>query len=226
MIRYFNHLALKTLKTGKLRVSEIGSFNDPYEYLLNCDIHYYNEVIRDAANSSLLVLCCSDPNRIKEKGDILMWSHYSASHSGFRIHFDASFLREACIDEVEITYSDQIPKVNIFFSGTSEARQEEEKLAIEKALSNKGTFWEYEAETRYCFTKQKCHFNEAKQEKNEFYYINLPPEAVTRVDIGMNTDPSLAIKMELILDQKKYSHVEMYEAQRSQTSYSIEYKKC
>lgn len=79
------------------------------------------------------VFCLSE-----KKDHILMWSHYSASHTGFCLEFDAA--AEFFGRSQKIVYKSNYPKVNYLKS----TQQEQ----TETCLLTKAIFWKYEQEWR------------------------------------------------------------------------------
>jgi len=79
------------------------------------------------------VFCMSE-----KKDHILMWSHYSASHTGFCLEFNAT--TEFFGRSQKIIYKLNYPKVNYFKSTQLEQ--------IETCLLTKAIFWKYEQEWR------------------------------------------------------------------------------
>lgn len=76
---------------------------------------------------------------MSEKNDhILMWSHYSASHTGFCLEFNAT--TEFFGRSQKIIYKLNYPKVN-FFKSTQQEK-------TEASLLTKAIFWKYEKEWR------------------------------------------------------------------------------
>ena len=82
---------------------------------------------------------------LSEKNDgLLMWSHYSDSHRGICIEFDASKKRTLFWEALKVSYPDRndLPIVNIM--GLAEGEGEE----FQKALLTKSDHWKYEEERR------------------------------------------------------------------------------
>ncbi len=73
-----------------------------------------------------------------KKNDILMWSHYSTSHAGFCLEFNAT--TEFFGRSQKIIYKQNYPAVN-FFRSSQQAK-------TEASLLTKAIFWEYEQEWR------------------------------------------------------------------------------
>jgi hypothetical protein len=222
MIRYFDRHAIDTLSTGRLKVSDPSRFNDPYEFLLNVEgSDFPDDVLRRAIKTekNIRVLCVVDPKRLESDGDILMWSHYADAHSGFRLHIDERCIVSRCEERIEIEYESEIPLLSEFsdYRGDEGARQA--LHCFRCALGAKGAFWEYEKEIRYFFTKGRWR----RDRKGQFDFIPMPAKAVTRVDIGIQTDRNSERRIMSVLSQRRYQHVEVFRAKRVKGKYAIEY---
>jgi hypothetical protein len=81
------------------------------------------------------IYCLSEKN-----DDLLMWSHYSNSHRGLCLQFDASTEITIFWEAFKVIYQEDYPVVNIMDMGKAEE--------FRKALLTKSTHWEYEQERR------------------------------------------------------------------------------
>jgi hypothetical protein len=88
-VRYYEH-SLSILKNKSIWFSAAECLNDPFEFGFYCPEMHINGVPIDAASfenavrtmKRMGVLSLSEIN-----DNILMWSHYSESHTGFCIEF-------------------------------------------------------------------------------------------------------------------------------------------
>jgi len=85
--------------------------------------------------STVGIYCLSEKN-----DDILMWSHYSDSHRGLCLQFDASTEGTIFWEAFKVIYQEEYPVVNIMDMGKAEE--------FRKALLTKSAHWEYEQERR------------------------------------------------------------------------------
>lgn len=72
--------------------------------------------------------------------DILMWSHYSASHTGICLQFNASQELSLFWEALKVTYQDKYPEVNVMKIGEYEQ--------FFNLFATKSEHWEYEKERR------------------------------------------------------------------------------
>ena len=111
MIRYLGQSAIETICSRRLKISEASKFNDPYELLMNYESEEMpDDWIRKFIDKNIRVLCVSDPARLDQDGDILMWSHYGQGHTGYRLHLDRSFLEAKCEVHWDVEYESIIPR--------------------------------------------------------------------------------------------------------------------
>lgn len=76
----------------------------------------------------------------QKKDDLLMWSHYSNSHTGFCIGFDTKVVFEVTKCTLgPITYDDKFPTMPLFNLNPED---------LLKLLMTKSKHWEYESEAR------------------------------------------------------------------------------
>lgn len=111
--------------------------------------------------STIGIYCLSEKN-----DDLLMWSHYSDSHRGLCLEFEASIEETLFWEAFKVIYQEDYPTVNIMDIGKAEE--------FRKALLTKSTRWRYEEERRILKTKQ---------EGGPGYY-QFSPELLTGVILG------------------------------------------
>lgn len=224
MIRYLDSkAALSTLADHRLKVSQAGKFNDPFEFCFTMtgreDGDLPEDFVRKVIDHNVRVLCVSDPDRITPDGDILMWSHYGRSHSGCRVHLSKEFLEAKAALHWEVEYETNIPTANMDY--VSDEGSFEAFNAISQGLRAKGSSWAYEKEVRFFFTKNQCKASR----RHGFHYIHLPANAIRRVDIGIETDPRDERELLAILHQRKFRNTCVFKAERKRGAFAIQYKK-
>jgi hypothetical protein len=125
------------------------------------------------------VLCFSRLDKIKPHEEILMWSHYSAGHTGLRVSFDTSKFTLRSRSLIEVTYQQERVRIEL----SKLAKFDDSTLRdFSHALTVKSSGWAYECEYRWIIDKRECFTEETNTEPLDF--IALPPEAVIRVDVG------------------------------------------
>lgn len=166
------------------------------------------------------VLCFCRLDKIKPHEEILMWSHYSAGHTGVRISFDTSKFGLRSRNLFEVTYQEERVKLELGELGTfgNEAR---EKLG--QALKVKSSGWAYECEYRWLIDKREC-FSE-KTNAGVIDFIKLPPEAVVTVDVGVRAPAQFCEAIRSSLRTEKLSHVDLRIATLDATKFQLNYKR-
>lgn len=107
------------------------------------------------------IYCLSEKN-----DDLLMWSHYSDSHRGLCLQFDASTEKTIFWEAFKVSYQEDYPVVNIMNMDKSEE--------FRKAILTKSGHWSYEEERRIL---------KFKQDGGPGYYT-FSPELLTGVIFG------------------------------------------
>jgi len=197
----FKHI----LKAAQMMVDGQEDFKD----------HYIKESHK-LANEDCRLLCFSKPD-IDERADILMWSHYGYSHSGFRVHFDVSFLIDAGITNDDVTYSEERVKMPIDIS-PSDPRFREILL---ESMRTKGKFWDYEREKRFFISPLNCFLDEETQ----LEYFKFPVGVITRIDIGIRADNKIVENVLRLLKRKEFKGAEVYQSEMDDTGFLMKYEK-
>ncbi|MEI7637538.1 MAG: DUF2971 domain-containing protein [Syntrophus sp. (in: bacteria)] len=102
----------------------------------------------------------------EKKDDLLMWAHYSDSHRGLCLEFEASTEGSLFWEAFRVVYQDEYPIVNMMRIGEAEE--------FRKALLTKSTHWAYEQERRVLKMEDEGGAGD--------YYF--PPAALTGVIFG------------------------------------------
>lgn len=164
------------------------------------------------------ILCFVSPEKTTSEkqqkyNEMLMWSHYANSHEGLRFHFENNefdFINEN-FDKID--YKDEMCQLHPFKSDTWEK-------SFEDASITKSNAWSYENEYRYFFPTNKC-----KKVKDN-YYIDIPPNSIKRIDIGLKCSESLQDEViELIKTKNKLRHVDLFKANIHESKYELIYDK-
>ncbi len=159
LYRDWNEYTKEIFKYNELYLSSPIDFNDPFD----CRIKVYDEdkEINELV-SNAKIRCFSE-----KYDDILMWSHYAASHSGICIEFDAKKIKKKEIigDFLQVRYVDKMPHYVT-----------DKQINLKRSVSCKYINWEYEKEYRLLVRNW---------EKNTYHF---PKEAITKVYIGCRAD--------------------------------------
>ncbi len=163
--------------------------------------------------------------------NILMWSHYSANHTGFVIEFDEkhSFFdqREKENEELrrvrKVRYSNERPQMTLLDPNLSNEE------TIEKLIKDffwlKSTDWAYEKEWRmlHVFRDWKGLIKETAP---RIYLYPMPTDCIKAIIIGCRTKiEELESLKNLVKSDSKFSHIIMKKASIDEKQYKININK-
>ena len=160
------------------------------------------ERLKDAADllfSSIGVACFSELNN-----EILMWSHYSRSHTGFCLEFDTAY--EPFNKAMKVEYEDLLPQIN-----PAKILSDRNLLEPIKLLRTKYNSWKYEKEWRVIH-----------KEKNKLF--GYPAESLTGVYFGAKIDFAHLEIIALIL-RGQNPDVALYKGSKSKTEFIIDFER-
>lgn len=156
---------------------------------------------------------------LTEKPDnILMWAHYSNSHTGFVVEFDQTneFFHQGKTLKDEYGYIRKVEYKNTI----PEIDPVSDNIAAHYLI--KSDEWKYEQEWRMFATVQ----NAAKQIINNdsiYDLYKLPSNAIKRIILGCQANPKfIGLMTEVIKTEPRYSHVVITKARRSNSKFAIE----
>jgi hypothetical protein len=103
--------------------------------------------------------------------DILMWSHYASSHTGFVVEFE---FEDSKIDHhfQKIIYTDYLPKFDVSKLAEFLIDKDENLDYLLQDLSLKSTAWSSEKEWRIWRSKPSYYHYEAENIKNIYFGVN------------------------------------------------------
>ena len=146
----FHDYSLDILKNKRIWCSTGETLNDPFEFSFHLSEMHINGFPIDAVSletairdmKQLRVLSLSEIN-----DNILMWSHYSESHTGFCIEFERTDSNELgnwdyCMP---VLYDDNLPTIKPIELG--------DKKVVSKIFTTKSELWSYEREWRILVNK-------------------------------------------------------------------------
>ena len=151
-----------------------------------------------------------------------MWSHYTFSHQGIRLHFDSEILKKNNPDWTteRIIYSEK----RAIFSKTIDIYNNEKlyKEKLKETLLTKSTSWKYENEYR-AFTEPR-HCKETIGNESIYYTRQFNADALLRIDFGACCkDETLKDIQEIVKNKKEYAHVELYKAATNPKEFKLDY---
>lgn len=139
--------------------------------------------------------------------NLLMWSHYSQSHSGICLVFDTARDIDLFVRSLPVTYSSNFPIVD--FS------KEIKKDFIKDVFLTKADAWKYEDERRI-FER-----NGAKK------YLAFEPKALSGIILGCNIkDESIDSIKKLLEERKKknQNEIKIYQAIKANSAFNVKIK--
>lgn len=149
-----------------------------------------------------------------EKNNILLWSHYAASHTGFVIEFNALYLKNFLINTyglnnqkrllLPVTYSHHYKKVDAFSS--------DYYRALTKAFLTKAKVWSYENEWRIIY------YGAANIKM--IIPLEIMPDLVNCVVLGSKISIQNESKIASILNK---INIPIFKAIQSENKYVMEY---
>lgn len=152
----------------------------------------------------------------RSRNNLLMWSHYAQSHTGFVIGFDEThefFHQNDALNRVtspvDVTYSDIKQPIDFNDNGIDIFR---------KMLTQKSNDWAYEQEVRVFKSNLLGLNGDDDGYGNRVSLIDIPPDAITEILIGANASPKFK---QLILDH--CLDYDVYEAKLSNFNYKLEF---
>jgi hypothetical protein len=223
--KYLRPERIDVLNNLKIRFTQVSALNDPFEYfpaVSSSDRDPFKEIefqrrIRSITESTLGILCLS-----KTPSNILMWSHYAASHSGFLIEFDSNH--------------------GYFNHGTSEVRYSHNRpRMLAKAgdqatdiFYTKGIDWRYEKEVRkvkYLHQRIRRLSNghsiiegdpAAIDDPLLIHLCDFPKDAVTGIALGWKSTPVLQTAVADALAAHGMASVRLYRCQPCRKEYRMQ----
>ncbi len=151
--------------------------------------------------------------------NILMWSHYSDSHEGFCVEFDAiklgkyfSYFSEKNDFQIErhpAIYRESFPNLI----------SEYDNNPIIKQLTTKASDWEYEKEVRYIIR------NKRDMDLNNVDRLHfLENGIITRIILGCQMELKYKIEIAKIL-RSKYQQIDLLQAKKCENSFELKFEK-
>jgi hypothetical protein len=173
------------------------------------------KTVLDDISECLGVLCLS-----RNETSLLMWGHYCDSHRGMVIGFDDSneiFKSEWGLRRVN--YEEKRVEFDI-----GAVRSPEETRALnERIIFTKNREWGYEEEVRQIFRLRDLRKDKLCNDK-EGYFLEMPPEAIVCVYLGMRCSPELEGKVQSALRDRRLSHVKLNRAAMDDNNFALKFK--
>lgn len=160
-------------------------------------------------------LTCFSSKLKCELDEILMWSHYTDKHSGFRFHFDSDLLVKKDETLIPVKYSKERSPLKLSLSPNDYNFNNQFK----DLLITKSEAWSYESEYRLFVFPQNC---ENKSINNEImFFVKFNPDSLIRIDLGLFCNKQEQVKEEL--KRKELNHISLFKATLNQQEYKLDY---
>lgn len=157
--------------------------------------------------SKMRVFCvCPD------RGNILLWSHYSRNHTGFAVGFETSKLHQLWQNNHGFQMGHVAYKANypIMLPPTNEDKEAKANM-ITTIMNVKSSIWAYEREIRLTMFDgpQKSSFD---------------PDLIKEIALGCRISPNNKERMLKLVDET-YPHASVYQAKLSRDTFSLDFDK-
>ncbi len=169
------------------------------------------------ADKMFRVICFSNSTQ-KKSEEILLWSHYTKGHSGFRIWINLSLEKLLLNTTRDVIYRDDLLSIDI---NDPNLEQNAAPVFME-ATYTKAKCWEYEDEVRVFIPKESCKLEEGEEEPLE--YINISLESLIRIDFGIKFPIEKRDSLIKELKRKGLSNIELFQCGINYDEYALEYE--
>ncbi len=161
-------------------------------------------------------ITCFSSELKNELDQILMWSHYTNKHTGFRFHFDSDLLVKKDETLVPVKYSKDRVGFKISLSPNSHLFNKQ----MNDLLITKSEAWSYESEYRLFVFPQNCINKIINNEK--MYFVKFNPASLVRIDLGLFCNKTESILTELKRNELK--HIRLYKSTINQQEFKLDYQ--
>ena len=215
LYKYCDKNGINILQHKALKISRIDEFNDPYEFRIaksrDEDINSAVEAAYDFQKKWYRVVCFTSIYN-----NLILWSHYSRNHTGILIKFDTSLIAANVNGKLseyleEVEYENDMIEIPSNFLDLDTKNKEK---ILKKNTHRKYLDWRYEGEYRGIL-----HFDYEENKR----YIDLPPDSILEVVIGMNCNLETELDVKNILGSTEYSHVKLKRSFLHETKYEMKY---
>jgi|ERR1035437_547856 hypothetical protein len=213
--QYLNSQGLFNNKEDFERVINQDVVIDQICDIFNCGILWESIKEFKKIGDKIYRFICFSSSETLDSDQILLWSHYTNKHKGFRFHFDSNKLTGNPKDISKIIYSDKRSSLDASIDKmTPQFSKQMLELLITKSLP-----WEYEHEYRLIVAPEKCYI------KKGLFFIKLIPESLIQIDLGIDCSIQLEKKIKKLLNKEEYSHINLFRAELAQKEFKFDYVK-
>jgi hypothetical protein len=224
------------IKNLKIRFTQPGALNDPFEstpLIKDFDDPYLHLRASDQAAKSgadeilarSFTVGVLSLSRTKE--NLLLWSHYAGSHTGYAIEFDENNVffktnpEKGMYKPILVSYTSQRPIIKRSDINELENIFDFHFEDLIKILGQKSIDWAYEEEVRV-FRDISNLLSLESYNGYELKLAEIPPDAIIGIYLGANMEES--VQREIISAcQQNGLNVPIYKALLSNDSYSLDF---
>lgn len=156
----------------------------------------------------------------KNKGNILMWSHYANSHKGVVIEFDTSYkpFINGCLKEM--LYSDK----RFDFSIKDFKNASDMENLVKKLLTTKGNDWIYEQEWRLIYNIKTNKEEIIWRDKYNNPHVKLDEDCIKCIYIGRRTpETDKQLLRTALIENKLDTKIKLCNVKLSRTGYRMDF---
>ncbi|MBI6947597.1 DUF2971 domain-containing protein [Pseudomonas koreensis] len=212
LYKYLPPERIDVIQNLAIRFTQLLSLNDPFEHSLMIGSHEY--ALDEVASSDEVKFVSLSRNHT----NLLMWSHYAASHKGFCVGFkkrDPYF-----ISALSVRYRRYRSSFNGVNYSAGMANAITKHIALEKAID-----WAYEEEERlFLDNVHSKPFEIGSDPWGRRITLNpYPAQSIALIYIGLRADESLI--RELITALRKHNlNIDIFKANRNWNEFGITFK--
>lgn len=150
-----------------------------------------------------------------EMDEILMWSHYTDRHYGYRFHFDSNLLVKNDETLIPVKYSKERVSLKMSLS----PKDYNFNRQLKELFITKSEAWLYESEYRLFVFPQNCINKTINNE--QMFFVKFNPASLIRIDLGLLCNEQENVLKEL--KRKELNHIQLFKATLNQQEYKLNY---
>lgn len=211
LYKYCRPERIDVLESGVIMLTRARVFNDPFELnphitSISDPIAYVKHIADKIKNFVILSLA-------DNRESLLMWAHYTASHSGFLIGFDVD-------QEILATSSPHRDIGPVAYSYSKPTRPTFADVTNQELFYSKSSEWLYEREWRIIDSIFSADGDPVGPTR-DCYPFHFRPEAVKEVVNGCKC--SIHLELQSILRKPQYEHVAFVTAAADREKYQLNF---
>ncbi|PKG79883.1 hypothetical protein CXF80_17080 [Shewanella sp. Actino-trap-3] len=212
LFKYLPPERIDVLENMKIRFTSVVSLNDPYESLMRLgDVNAFVDHKRGDNGFKFVSLSRNNAN-------LLMWSHYSASHEGYVLAFDRNHSFFSTAQAVRYR------RIRANFNGAKMSCCSKEDV-LKQVVLEKAVDWAYEEEERlFLQDTPDSAVNIGNDKWGQPITLNsIPEDCILGVYLGVKA--SEEFKKQIIEVLKKHTnHIPLFQFSTKSTEFALETK--